>query len=328
METALIKRVSDIIKQDSLKEIQIEQDFFCNKMNDLFSLADGITTVADVSAFISALHSTTSMEAIIPTEILEGLKNGIYKFQKSDGEFLAQIVTAKGNKIVKNLRLKEVCHLSNPAGISNLSMQIATQMKLSEIQGLIEDLSVQVNRKLNSIIQNQVDTIIAKAEAALIKFEDYRCHPELNIEVKDVKSDVDEVIALIKRDIQNRIGCVSEIENRKKEWWIGKTVKTKDLDDSAKNVSFVQEEAQYLQILFMVKFYLTKDIQDLKDYSDYLSKTFTEKCYYMLNTWESRPKKMATERLEYFWVDKFPVYLNQIQRKTNELLALEEKNYE
>ena len=178
METALVKRVSDIVRQDSLTDIQQQKDLFCEKMNSLFSAADAASAIADVSSFISSLHTTTSMQAIIPPEILEGLKKGIYKFNKSDGKFLAQIVNTKGGGIVKNLRLEEVQHLSNPAGMNNLSMQMATQMKSAEIQGLIEDLSVQANRKLDSIIQSQVDTIIAKAEAALIKFEDYKCHPE------------------------------------------------------------------------------------------------------------------------------------------------------
>lgn len=327
METALVKRVSDIVRQDSLTDIQQQKDLFCEKMNSLFSAADAASAIADVSSFISSLHTTTSMQAIIPPEILEGLKKGIYKFNKSDGEFLAQIVNTKGGGIVKNLRLEEVQHLSNPAGMNNLSMQMATQMKLAEIQGLIEDLSVQANRKLDSIIQSQVDTIIAKAEAALIKFEDYKCHPELNVELKDVKFNVDEAISLIKRDIPNRINSINEIESRKKNWF-RKTVTRKDVEDTAKNVSYIQEETQYLQILFMVKSYITKDIQDLKDYSNFLASTFTEKCYYMLNTWEYRPNKKENVQLEYFWVEKFPIYLNQIQEKTNDLIALEDKTNE
>lgn len=36
METALVKRVSDIVRQDSLTEIQGQKDLFCEKMNSLF----------------------------------------------------------------------------------------------------------------------------------------------------------------------------------------------------------------------------------------------------------------------------------------------------
>ena len=132
---------------------------------------------------------------------------------------------------------------------------------------------------------------------------------------------------MIKRDIPNRINSINEIESRKKNWF-RKTVTRKDVEDTAKNVSYIQEETQYLQILFMVKSYITKDIQDLKDYSNFLASTFTEKCYYMLNTWEFRPNKKENVQLEYFWVEKFPIYLNQIQEKTNDLIALEDKTNE
>ena len=77
MEYALAKKVSEIVKQDSLKEIPKQKNSFCDKMNDLFSSvssADIANLGADVTSFISALHSTTSMQAIIPSEILEGLK--------------------------------------------------------------------------------------------------------------------------------------------------------------------------------------------------------------------------------------------------------------
>ena len=329
MDYALAKKVSEIVKQDSLKEISQQKNSFCDKMNNLFSSissTDIANLGADVTSFISALHSTKSMQAIIPPEILEGLKKGIYKFNESNGEFLAQVVNSKNGAIVKNLRLEEVQHLSNPAGINNLSMQIATQMKLAEIQELIEDLSVQINRKLDSIIQNQVDTIIAKAEAALIKFEDYKYHPELNVELKDVKFNIDEAVSLIKRDIPNRINSINEIESRKKNWF-RKTVTNKDVEDAAKNVSYIQEETQYLQILFMVKFYITKDIQDLKDYSQYLNSVFTKKCRYMLTAWEYRPTKKEDASLEYFWIEKFEKYLNQVTEKTGNLIILKDKNY-
>lgn len=329
MDYALAKKVSEIVKQDSLKEISKQKNSFCDKMNDLFSSvssADIANLGADVTSFISALHSTTSMQAIIPPEILEGLKKGIYKFNKSNGEFLAQVVNSKNGAIVKNLRLEEVHRLANPAGINTLSLQMATQMKLVEIQGLIEDLSVQVNRKLDSIIQSQVDWIITKAETSLLEFEDYKCHPDLKVELKDVKFHVDESISLIKRDIQNRINSINEIENRKNNKF-KKTVKDEDINDAAKNVSYIQEETQYLQILFMVKAYITKDIQDLKDYSQYLNSVFTEKCRYMLNTWEYSPAKKEDTSPEYFWVEKFGRYLNQVTEQTNNLIVLEDKNY-
>lgn len=329
MEYALAKKVSEIVKQDSLKEILKQKKSFCDKMNDLFSSvssADIANLGADVTSFISALHSTTSMQAIIPSEILEGLKKGIYKFNKSNGEFLAQVVNSKNGAIVKNLRLEEVHRLANPAGINTISLQMATQMKLVEIQELIEDLSVQVNRKLDSIIKSQVDAIIAKAETSLHEFVDYKCHPSLNVELKDVKFHVDESISLIKRDIQNRINSISEIENRKKNWF-KKTVKEEDISDAAKNVSYIQEETQYLQILFMVKSYITKDIQDLKDYSQYLNSVFTKKCRYMLTAWEYRPTKKEDASLEYFWIEKFEKYLNQVTQKTGNLIILEDKNY-
>ena len=98
--------------------------------------------------------------------MVNSYKKGIYKFNKSNGEFLAQVVNSKNGAIVKNLRLEEVHRLANPAGINTISLQMATQMKLVEIQELIEDLSVQVNRKLDSIIKSQVDAIIAKAETS------------------------------------------------------------------------------------------------------------------------------------------------------------------
>lgn len=326
MEYALIKRVAEIVKQDTLNEIQDQKDSFCDKMNDIFSVADLANITADVSSFFNALKTTTSMQAIIPPEIFEGLKKGIYKFNKSDGQYLAQIVNTKGGGIVKNLRLEEVQQLSNPAGMNTISLQIATQIKLAEIQGMIEDIAIQVNRKLDSIIQSQVDTIIAKSESALIRFKDYKYHPELNIELKDVKSNVDEAISLIKRDIPNRINTIKEIESRKKNWF-RKTVSHKDIEDAAKNVSYIQEEIQYLQILFMIKIYITKDIQDIKDYTHYLNTVFSEECYYMLNTWEYRPKTNENMSLDYFWVKKFPKYLNIINGKKNELLALENNSY-
>ena len=144
--------------------------------------------------------------------------------------------------------------------------------------------------------------------------------------MKDVKFHVDESISLIKRDIQNRINSISEIENRKKNWF-KKTVKEEDISDAAKNVSYIQEETQYLQILFMVKSYITKDIQDLKDYSQYLNSVFTKKCRYMLTAWEYRPTKKEDASLEYFWIEKFEKYLNQVTQKTGNLIILEDKNY-
>jgi|GEM_PF-5615673 len=327
MEYALVKRVSEIVKQDTLNEIQDKKDSFCDKMNAIFSVADLANIKADVSSFFSALKTTASMQAIIPPKIFEGLKKGIYKFNKSDGQYLAQIVNTKDGRIVKNLRLEEVKQLSNPAGMNAISLQIAIQMKLAEIQGMIEDLSIQVNRKLDAIIQSQVDTIIAKSESALIRFEDSKRHPELNIELKEVKSDIDEAISLIKRDIPNRINTIKEIESRKKNWF-RKTVSHKDIEDAAKNVSYIQEEIQYLQILFMIKVYTTKDIQDMKDYTHYLNTVFSEECCYMLNTWEYRPEMDKNISLDSFWVNKFQKYLNIINREKNELLALEDNSYE
>lgn len=77
----------------------------------------------------------------------------------------------------------------------------------------------------------------------------------------------------------------------------------------------------------MIKIYITKDIQDIKDYTHYLNTVFSEECYYMLNTWEYRPKTNENMSLDYFWVKKFPKYLNIINGKKNELLALENSSY-
>lgn len=324
MEYKLIQKVTDIIKQETAKEIQEQKvsAIFCDKMNSLFSSADIVNAVSDVSSFISALQTTTSLQAIIPKEILEGLKKGIYKFNESNGEYLAQIINSKDGSIVKNLRLKEIQQLSNPTGMNILSSQIATQMKLVEIQGLIEDLSVQVNRKLDSIRQSQIDNIIAKSEAALIKFEDYKYHPEFNIELKEVKTAIDESILLLKRDIQNGIVSIKEIDSRKKNVF-RKTVTPVDIKDAEKIVQNIQEETYYLQILFMVKFYITKDLEDLKEHSSFLASIFTLDCRYMLSAWEYRPNEEKTS-LNFFWMNKFPIYLEQITKNTGKHILLED----
>lgn len=370
MEYALVKRVSEIVQQDSLKEFSQQKETFCDKMNNLFSSvssADIANAGADVTSFISALHSTTSMQAIIPPDILEGLQKGTYKFNKSNGEVLAQIVNSQNGKIVAELRLEEVHRLANPAGMNTLSLQMATQMKLSEIQGLIEDLSVQVNRKLDAIIQSQVDEKLTEADTALSKFIDYRYNPDLKVELKDVKSDVVKSIFSLKRDIKNRIESLNEVESRKKNLW-KETVTNVDRKDAEKNVLFIREEILYLHILFMVKYYITKDNQDLKDYSDYLNTVFTEKCRYILTAWEYNPNKNinffekykkkcikyfeehpymlnSIERniltackynpnkkesvnSENFWFGGFEKHLNQITEIANEPILLENKNYE
>ena len=321
MEYALIERVTDIVKQDSEICLSKSKEIFCEKMNSLFRISDITAISSDISKFISVIQTSTSMQAIIPPEIMDGLKKGIYKFSQSDGEFLAQIRNVKNGQLVKNLRLKEVRQLSNPAGLNDFSFQMATQMKLAEIQNLIEELSVQMNRKLDSIIQNQVDSIISEAETCLLQFEDYKKSPELGIEIKDLKFNVDESIQRLKKDITNRIITVKEIDSRKSHWF-KKTVKPKDIEDAAKNVSYIQEESQYLQVLYMIKAYITKSQSVITEYSDYLNTVFSKEVYYMLNTWEFRPQLEENQVQHYFWVENFPKYLDQIKSKSEDLLLI------
>lgn len=321
MEYALIERITDIVKQDSEICLSKSKEIFCEKMNSLFRISDITAISSDISKFISAIQTSTSMQAIIPPEIMDGLKKGIYKFSQSDGEFLAQIRNVKNGQLVKNLRLKEVRQLSNPAGLNDLSFQMATQMKLAEIQNLIEELSVQMNRKLDSIIQNQVDSIISEAEACLLQFEDYKKSPELGIEIKDLKFNVDESIQRLKKDITNRISTVKEIDSRKAHWF-KKTVKPKDIEEAAKNVSYIQEESQYLQVLYMIKAYITKSQSVITEYSDFLNTVFSKEVYYMLNTWEFRPQLEENQVQHYFWVENFPKYLDQIKSKSEDLLLI------
>lgn len=320
MEYELIKKVTEIINVETSNEL-LEQKFFCDELNPIFKNPDLALIPYNIFSAIDALKKSTSMQPIIPPEIKEGLKKGIYKFNKSDGEFLAQIINTKDGKIVQNLRLEEVQQLANPARLSALSSKMAMQMKLAEIQNLIEGISIQVNRKLDSIIQNQVDAITSKAESCLSKFVDYKYHPKLKVEIKDVKFSLDETIFLLKKDIINRINSIEEIENRKGNWFRD-VVQKKDIEDAVNNVSYIREEAGYLQILFRVKFHLTNDYAVISDFSKYLKETFPKEVRFMLTGWEDRPKLVNKAEYVCFWVEVFPQILTKIDNKAQEPIAL------
>jgi len=78
----------------------------------------------------------------------------------------------------------------------------------------------------------------------------------------------------------------------------------------------------------MVKFYITKDMIDLKEHSDYLTSVFTEDCRYMLTAWEYRPNEDEKPNLEFFWMNKFPNYLNQISKNASKFVLLEDNYHE
>ena len=67
---------------------------------------------------------------------------------------------------------------------------------------------------------------------------------------------------------------------------------------------------------------------DLKEQSDYLTSVFTEDCRYMLTAWEYRSNEEEKPNVEFFWMNKFPNYLNQIRKNASKLVLLEDNYHE
>lgn len=92
-------------------------------------------------------------QAVIPPEMVEGMKNGKFKFMEAnDGSLLPNIVDTK-NKIVKKVRIEEM-ELSpqNLNSVNQLSDKLLNQKldAISDQLGVIMELAIEINKQLKN----------------------------------------------------------------------------------------------------------------------------------------------------------------------------------
>ena len=325
MQQELIKKVTEVIIQDS-KELLIkgQNNFEKELKKSLVSKADKVIVFSDVIQILSALKTETAYQAIIPKEILEGLKNGLYEFNKSDGELLAQILNKSGG-IKTNLRLEEISKIMHPSTLANLASNVAMQMKLAKIENLIMDVSIQINNKLDLLIQMESNSIRSDVETAVQNFQDYKTGKIAD--VTSVRLSLNKAIA----DLHPQIPTLIKNLENSEQYKLSETKsiflsfkKSVDFTNLSKIANEAYEFCSYLQLLYLIRQNLDQekdadDISSIMEFSSYLEETFKD-----ANT-SLRPLITWSEGdIKKFWKNEFPDYKTSLLEMKKELIEYKE----
>ena len=159
----------DIFKKNRKSMLQ-ENDNFINQNDELSRLKfEAIATLEETQAlkriiqpaikkFVEEIEQQGAKpekfyQAVIPPEMVEGMKNGKFKFMEAnDGSLLPNIVDTK-NKIVKKVRIEEM-ELSpqNLNSVNQLSDKLLNQKldAISDQLGVIMELAIEINKQLKN----------------------------------------------------------------------------------------------------------------------------------------------------------------------------------
>lgn len=159
----------DIFKKNRKSMLQ-EKDDFINQNDELFRRKFEVTATLEetqalkriiqpaIKKFVEEIEQQGAKpdkfyQAVIPPEMVEGMKNGKFKFMEAtDGSLLPNIVDTK-NKIVKKVRIEEM-ELSpqNLNSVNQLSDKLLNQKldAISDQLGVIMELAIEINKQLKN----------------------------------------------------------------------------------------------------------------------------------------------------------------------------------
>ena len=153
------------------------------------------------------------VNAIIPPEFIEGMKDGKYKFMEAlDGSLLPNIVNEK-NQIVKKVRLEEIeVTPKDLNAVNQLSDKILNRKldNLSDQMEVIIDLAIEINQQLkNKTYAKVLGAVETISQSNLDTRRNTRQQLQNHAQVL-----LNEAIATLKLDLENNIQYFSDWEKR------------------------------------------------------------------------------------------------------------------
>lgn len=153
------------------------------------------------------------VNAIIPPEFIEGMKDGKYKFMEAlDGSLLPNIVNEK-NQIVKKVRLEEIeVAPKDLNAVNQLSAKILNRKldNLSDQMDVIIDLAIEINQQLKNKTYAKV---LGAVETISQSNLDTRRNTKQQLQ-NHAQVLLNEAIATLKLDLENNIQYFIDWEKR------------------------------------------------------------------------------------------------------------------